>query len=322
MSEYRLILADQYDLSDLAEEITLEDSLEEIAYRATVRMAVTPDLPVLSPGQTVRIAGIPYGGQDWADLLRPGLIWECSSVNGGTKHLTLTIYDQTIYLAKSEDERLMPAGQTASQRLKQYAKEWNIRVGSVPDTGIPLARNIKRSQSIFSMIQEDLKETADKGGALFRPRMTPNGLELVRLGGNATVWELETLEEVTQNRTLEGAVTQVKVLGSQSDDAKLSPVLALVKGETDKYGTLQKVIQDCKIETVEQAKKAAKNALLGMQETFAVTAPDINTIRAGDKVRLNGLDLLATNVVHRLGTPGHMELELAAEDKVRRDWCA
>jgi hypothetical protein len=110
------------------------------------------------------------------------------------------------------------------------------------------------------------------------------------------------------------------VLGSGSDE-KLSPVLALTKGETEKYGTLQKVIQDCKIETVDEAKKAAKNALAGMQETFSATAPDINTIRAGDKVRLNGLELIVTHAVHRLGTPGHMELELAAEEKVRRDFC-
>lgn len=322
MSDYEVVLADTYYLRDLVEEITLEDSLEEIAYRASIRLTVTPDCPAIAPGQTLRISGVPYGGKGMKELLNPGVVWECSSSNNGTKHLNVTAYDRTIYLAKSEDERLMQAGQTASQRLKLYAKDWEIKTGTVPDTRIALARSIKRCQSIFSMMLEDLKETADKGGDLYRPRMTPAGLELAKVGGNSTVWELETVEEVSQNRTLEGAVTQVKVLGNQSDDEKLSPVLALVKGETAKYGTLQKVIQDCKIETVAQAQKAAKNALLGMQETFAVTAPDINTIRAGDKVRLNGLDLIVTRATHRLGTPGHMELELAAEAKVRRDFCA
>lgn len=321
MSDYEVLLDGRYDLRDLVEELTLEDSLEEIAYRATIRLAVTPDLPKLGPGQELRIRGVPFGGRTAVDLLHPALIWECVSENGGTKHLSVTAYDRTIYLAKSEDELLMPAGQTATQRLKQYAKSWDVPVGNVPDTKIALARNIKRSQTIFAMLTEDLKETADKGGGLYRPRMTADGLTLVRVGGNETVWELELLESVTQTRTLEGAVTQVKVLGSQSDDEKLSPVLALVKGETEKYGTLQKVLQDCKIETVEQAKQAAKNILLGMQETFSVTAPDINTIRAGDKVRLSGLDLIVTHATHRLGPSPHMELELAAEDKIRRDRC-
>ncbi|WP_019005740.1 XkdQ/YqbQ family protein [Cohnella laeviribosi] len=318
---YEVVLADKYYLRDLIEEITLEDSLEEIAYRASIQLAVTPDFPGIAPGQPIRISGVPYGSTGMKYLLHPGMVWECTSFNSGTKRMTVTVYDRTIYLAKSEDERLMPAGQTASQRLKLYAKEWGIPVGSVPDTRITLARSMKRSQSIFSMIQGDLKETAEKGGDLYRARMTPEGLSLVKIGGNAEVWELAEVESVAQTRTLEGAVTQVKVLGCQSGDDKLSPVLAVVKGETAKYGTLQKVLQDASVETVAQAQKAAKNLLMGMQETFSVTAPDINTIRAGDKVRLNGMDLIVHYVKHRLGTPGHMELELSTEPKVRRDFC-
>ncbi|MBN2981962.1 MULTISPECIES: XkdQ/YqbQ family protein [Cohnella] len=318
---YEVVLSDKFYLRDLIEEITLEDSLEEIAYRARIEFKVTPDFPAIAPGQAIRISGIPYGAKGMKYLLHPGMVWECSSFTGGSKRLTATVYDRTIYLAKSEDERLMPAGQTASQRLKLYAKDWNIPVGDVPDTKITLARGVKRSQSIFSMIQGDLKETAEKGGDLYRARMTPDGLSLVKIGGNGDVWELTEAETVSQNRSLEGAVTQVKVLGCQKGDDKLSPVLAVVKGETAKYGTLQKVIQDSTIETVAEAQKAAKNVLMGLQETFSVTAPDINTIRAGDKVRLNGMNLIVHYVKHRLGTPGHMDLELSTEAKVRRDWC-
>ncbi|THF78023.1 XkdQ/YqbQ family protein [Cohnella fermenti] len=318
---YEVVLAEKYDLTDLVEELTLEESLEEIACRVSILLAVTPDFPAIAPGQSIRISGTPYGGSGKKDLLNPGLIWECSSTNNGSKRLTLTVYDKTIYLAKSEDERLLLAGQTASQRLRAYAKDWNIPIGSLPDTRILLARSVRRIQSIFSMVQEDLKETTDKGGDMYRPRMDEGGLTLYRIGSNSDVWELEALEEVVQVRTLEGAVTQVKVLGSSGSDKRLSPVLAIVQGEIEKYGTLQKVIQDCAIETVAQAKEAAKNLLMGMQETFTVTAPDINTIRAGDKVRLNGLELYVLSVKHRLGLPGHMELELAREAKVRRDWC-
>ncbi|MCD9020506.1 XkdQ/YqbQ family protein [Cohnella silvisoli] len=319
---YDVVLGNQFYLRDLVEEISLEDSLEEIAYKANIRLAVTSDMPSITPGQSIRISGTPYGGSGVTNLLHPGVVWDCSSSNSGRKHIGLTVYDRTIYLAKSEDERLMPAGQTASQRLKQYAKDWGIPIGDVTDTVETLARNIKRSQSIFSMIQEDLKETVDKGGDLFRPRMTSKGLELVKLGSNKKAWKLETLEDVTQNRTLEGAITQVKVLGAQTSEEKLSPVLAVEKKDTEKFGTLQKVIQDSKIETTAQAKNAAKRALLGIQETFSVTAPDINTIRAGDEVWLNGISLWVTRVTHRLGTPGHMDLELAAPNKVRRDYLA
>ncbi|MBB6674507.1 XkdQ/YqbQ family protein [Cohnella nanjingensis] len=319
---YEVVYANKYYLKHFVEEISLEDSLEEIAYRANIRLAVASDLPIITPGQEIRVSGIAYGGSQMSYLLNPGVVWECESSNNGTKHLSVTVYDRTIYLAKSEDELLLPTGQTASQRLRQYAQSWDIPIGNVPDTKIVLARSVKRSQSIFSMMMEDLKETADKGGDLYRPRMTPNGLELAKLGNNAKVWELEYVQDTTQKRTLEGAVTQVKVLGSQGGDTSLSPVLAVVKGETDKYGTLQKVLQDCKIETAQQAREAANRTLLGMQETFSVNAPDINTLRAGDRVKLNGMELFVTNVRHQLGEPGQMQLELAKEAKVRRDWCA
>ncbi len=300
---YDVVLSNKYSLRELIEDLSLEESLEEIAYCANIKFVVTPDLPVIVPGQEIRVTGIPYGGTKIADL-------------------TVTAYERTIYLAKSDDERLMPAGQTATERIKQYAKEWGIPTGHIVDTGIKLARNIKRSQSIMSMIMEDLKETVDKGGAMYRTRMTPAGLELVEIGGNKVVWELGAIEEVTQNRTLQGAITQVKVIGPQESETHVSKTLVILKKDTEKYGTLQKLIMDNKIETVEQAKKAASKALLGMQETFSVTALDINSLRAGDKVLINGLELIITKVRHQLGDPGRMELELAAENKVRRDYLA
>jgi len=317
---YEVIYANKYNLSELVEDLSLEESLGEIAYCANLKLVVTPDMPVISPGQGIRIAGIPFGKTKKENLLNPGVVWECHSSNTGRKHLSITAYEKTIYLAKSEDERLMPAGQTATERIKQYAKEWGIPVGNIADTREKLSRNIKRSQTILSMIMEDLKETVDKGGAMYRTRMTERGLELFEIGGNPVVWELKALEEVTQNRTLEGAITQVKVIGPQESENWVSKTLVVMKKDTEKYGTLQKLIMDNKVETVEQAKKVAAKTLLGLQETVSVTALDINTIRAGDRVRLNDWELIVTKVRHQLGDPGRMELELAAESKVRRDF--
>jgi len=317
---YEVVFDKRYDLTELIEDLSLEDSLESIAYCANIKLAVTPDMPVISPGQELRVAGVPFGKKKKENLLNPGVVWECHSVNTGRKHLTVTAYEKTIYLAKSDDERLMPAGQTATDRIKLYAKEWGIPVGNMADTRIKLARNIKRTQTIMAMILEDLKETVDKGGALYRTRMTERGLELVEIGGNPVVWELEAIEDVTQNRTLEGAITQVKVIGPQESEEWVSKTLVVMSKDTEKYGTLQKLIMDNKVETVEQAKKVAAKTLLGLQETVSVNALDINTIRAGDRVRLNGWELIVMKVRHQLGNPGRMELELASEAKVRRDY--
>lgn len=322
LNRYEVVLANKYYLRELLESITLEESLDEIAYRGTIRLVVTPDFPGVAPGQEIRVSGIPFGGSSMVYLLHPGVVWEIESEarGGAVKHLTVTVYDRAIYLAKSEDEYLFPAGQTAAQRLKRYAADWSIPLATVADTGVALSKAVYRAQPIWNLIVADLRETVAKGGEMFRPRMAPNGLELVKLGSNKTGWVLEAeqnIEELVQRRTLEGAVTQVKVLGHAGED-KRSPVLAVVKGETAKYGTLQRVISDEKIKTAAQAKTAGQKALAGMQETFTVTAIDINTIRAGDKVRLNQMDLYVMSVRHELGNPGHMTLELASADYIRR----
>lgn len=322
LNRYEVVLANKYYLRELVESITLEESLDEIAYRATIRLVVTPDFPGIAPGQEIRVSGIPFGGSSMVYLLHPGVVWEVESEarGGAVKRLIITAYDRVIYLAKSEDEYLFPAAQTASQRLKRYASDWGIPLATVADTGVVLAKAVYRAQPLWNMIMSDLKETVAKGGDMFRPRMTPSGLELVKVGSNKTVWVLEAkqnIEELVQRRTLEGAATQVKVLGHAGED-KRSPVLAIVKGETAKYGTLQRVISDEKIKTPAQAKTAGQKALAGMQETFTVTAIDINTIRAGDKVRLNQMDLYVMSVRHELGSPGHMTLELASADYIRR----
>jgi hypothetical protein len=321
LSKYEVILANQYFLRELIESISLDESLSDIAYHAQVRMTVTEDLGKIgiNNGQELRISGIPFGGKSMVYLLHPGVVWECVSTNPGQKHLDVDIYDKTIYLAKSEDEYLFAAGTTATERLAQYCKDWDIPVAGLADTGVTLAKGVYRAQSIWSMIQRDLKETAEKGGGLFRARMAPNGLELVELGKNATVWVLESenTNQVTQKRTLEGTVTQVKVLGNAGEDQR-SPVLALEKKDTNKYGTLQKVLQDEKITDAGAASAAGQKLLCGVQETFNVESVDINTIRAGDKVMLNTLELLVISVNHQLGSPGKMSLELSWEDYVRR----
>jgi len=315
---YDVILAGGWSLGEIVESITLDEALAEIAMRATIELAVTPDFPGIEPGQALQVTG-PSGA------VFDGVVWEPSSTTRGLKRLSVTAYDRTIYLAKSEDEYLLPAGQTASQRLARYASDWELALGSVADTKVPLARAVYRAQPIYSMIRSDLAETARKGGGLFRVRMTGLSLDLVPLGSNAAVPALvigQNVERIAQRRTLEGAVTRAKVLGEAADDS-LSPVLAVASGDTAKFGTLQRVIHDSQITTAGEAKAAATAALAGVHETISVTVVGLQGVRAGDKVTLDGLGHLVTQAKRIIG-PGPIEtsLELADFNYVRRTYYA
>ncbi|MCL6660361.1 XkdQ/YqbQ family protein [Paenibacillus amylolyticus] len=321
---YKVIVDDKYDITKLVETITLKDSLDQIAYQANIRLAVSASsgLPSISPGMAVRISGVPFGEKSMVHLLHPAVIWEVESSNSGTKRLSLTVYDRMIYLEKSEDEFLLPKDQTATQRLKTYAKEWKIPYATLPETKTKLGKAVYRSQTIFSMMFADLKETAKSGGEMYHPRMTPGGLQLFQVGSNAKVYELDRLIDLTQMRTLEGAVTKVKVMAaSESTSGKEVPskVLAIEQNGVEELGTLQKLVEEDQVKSTTAAKKLAKSHLTGIQETFTISAPDVNTIRAGDAVLLKGLKLIVMSVSRDLSAgPGTMTLELGTAELVKR----
>lgn len=321
---YKVIVDDKYDITKLVETIRLKDSLDQIAYQANIRLAVSASsgLPSISPGMAVRISGVPFGEKSMVHLLHPAVIWEVESSNSGTKRLSLTVYDRMIYLEKSEDEFLLPKDQTATQRLKTYAKEWKIPYATLPETKTKLGKAVYRSQTIFSMMFADLKETAKSGGEMYHPRMTSGGLQLFQVGSNAKVYELDRLIDLTQMRTLEGAVTKVKVMAaSDSGNGKEVPskVLAIEQDNVEELGTLQKLVEDDQVKTATAAKKLAKSHLTGIQETFTISAPDVNTIRAGDAVLLKGLKLIVMSVSRDLSAgPGTMTLELGTAELVKR----
>lgn len=318
---YKVILQDKYDLSPLVENINLRDSLEQVAYQGTVNLVVTPDLPTISPGMSIRISGIPYGNKDYVPLLHPAVVWEVETSNNGVKRMTLTLYDRTVYLDKSEDEYLFPAKQTATQRFKKYATDWELKIAVLPDTEKKLGRSVYRTQSIYASMFADLRETAKAGGKLYHPRMISSGLELYELGANKDVYILEAITDTTQTRTLEGAATKVKVLAtsaSETGEEVPSKVMAIEKKDIAKYGLLQAIIQDDEVKSTAAARELAKSKLRGIQETISLNAPDINTIRAGDAVMLGSLKLLVISVSHELGNPGSMALELGTYDDVKR----
>lgn len=338
---YDVVLQGKYFLREAVTQITLEDRLGEIACRTTLNLTVPGDqftgLPIIKPGQEIHVIGAPFGNDKITDIFSSGVVWDVQIQNQARRHWNVTCYDKTIYLAKSEDEYLFAEGTTATQRIQQIAKDWNIPVQNLSDTKIALAKAVHRAKNLWSILQDALKETAEKDGLLFRMRMTPGtfqtnpfqilpgGLELIEIGKNETIWVLEfqsNLKKVIQKQSLEGAVTQVKVLGNTSKKNR-SPVIGTVKGETA-LGVLQKIKTAKKATSQSESMKIAKNMLAGIQETVDITAIDINTIRAGDRVHVEGWrpELFVINVRHTFGSPGSMTLQLAPKEYIRRRFYA
>jgi hypothetical protein len=312
-----IIVKDNYKVSNLNEGITLSEAIDGISYNATVKLVETEELRSI---QLVKGNGIEIWDDDHetkkSTRVFKGVVWETAR-NRKSKRLTLSCKERTVYIEESEDEYLLTEGQTATQRATQFCNDWRIPIGNFVNTNIALSKAVRRSDTIFSMMMKDLKETSQKGGSLYKYRMLDK-LDLIEIGSNATVWKLETAaEEIEDKGSLQGVVTQVKVLGKQEDDKK-TPVIGTYQKDVVGYGTIQKILQDENIKSVDDAKKRAESLFSTGEDSIRVSGVDINTIRAGDKVSLNGVFLYATDVTHNLGSTGKMDLNLGGLDYIRR----
>lgn len=317
-----IIFKEKYKVENLIEKIILNESIDGTAYTATIDMVETEELKKLGvvKGSPIEIWDTDFQTKKQV-LIFKGMAWEVNR-NRKAKRVTLSCKERTIYLEQSEDEYLLPAGQTATQRAIQYCKDWSIPQGTLTGTAILLSKAFYKSNTIFDMMLKDLKETAQKGGKLFKFRMSSGKLDIVELGSNKTVWKLETLaEDIDEISSLDGMITQVKVLGKEVENKK-TPIIGVYKNNLNiyKYGAVQKLVQDDKIKNADEAKKKAVTLLNAGKETITVTAIDINTIRAGDKVSLNGVILYVIDVTHNLGSVGRMSLNLGTLDYIRKEF--
>lgn len=314
----RIIINEKFNIAKFNEGITLDEAIDGIAYKVDISLIEAKALADLKikKGDRIQILDTEFDTTNEINIFN-GIVWETKR-SEKSKKITLSCKERTVYLEESEDEYQFGEN-TATQRLKQYCKDWNIPVGNIADTKVKLAKTVYKSSKILDMIKKDLKETVSKGGELYRVRMG-NSLELSLLGVNKKIWNLDTiLDDIDRTDSLSGAITSVKILGKSNDDKSKSPVIGVYKKDTDKYGTLQKIKQDEKITNAKEAQSAANSMFNTGEETISVKAvKDINTIRAGDKVSLKGQELFVIDVKHDIKNVSKMDLSLGTISHIRR----
>lgn len=314
---YSVILKDNISLDNLKLKISLSESIDSIAYTANIQIVVPVELKVMEGDQIEIIKNEDPG----KGTVFKGVIWTKNTDQKTNKTGSLACKERTIYIEESEDEYLFKEGTTATQRAQQLCGDWGVPIGNFANTGVALAKAPPRIGSIYGMMLDDLKETAQKGGKLYRYRMQ-NKLDLIEVGSNKTVHNIsKILDNINQTGSLQGAVSKVKVLGKKEDDKK-SPVLGTFTKDTDKLGTLQRVVQDEKINDVSTAKAKADAMFSKGEKNIQVSGIEVPDIRAGDKVKLNGFYTYVTSVTHELGEPGRMILLLESLEQIRGKYYA
>lgn len=313
-----LILRNKYKITLTAESGTLKESIDGIAYTLNLSLINTDEFERLgiSKGHSIELYDYAFNTKNKIRIFS-GVVWDINK-SKKTKKMSLTCKERTVYIEESEDEFLCLNGQTATQRANLLCKEWNIPIGSFANTKVGLTKD-RRKESIYSMMWKDLKETAQKGGELYKFRMETK-LNLIKLGSNSVVYKLDNILDDVQNKSsLSGAVTQVKVLGKNDKDDTKSPVVGVFKRGTESYGTIQKVIQDDKIQNYANAQSKANTLFNNGEDSIDISCvEDINILRVGDVASLYGVKYYVTDITHTLGGKGSMDLTLMSWEGVKK----
>lgn len=301
------------DISELVKSVTLEESIETIAYTAKIELVV-PDWMSeergLEKGMTVEIL------KEDGTIVFYGILWDKATDQVQGKKGTITVKERTVYMEQSEDQVLFKEGTTATERNRELAEKWTIPLGDWDDTEVALAKGKPEVNTIYRLMMQNIYETYEKGGRMYRMRMTEKGLELKALADNQEIYDItEELTHLQQTDSLEGAVTQVKVIGKKTDDKK-SEVLAEHQKEVEKYGTIQKIITDDKVNEESTAEQEAQNTFGTGKGGLSAEVIDIPELRAGHTVYIRGHEYYIAAITHTLGEPGTMKLTLETEAQI------
>lgn len=220
-----------------------------------------------------------------------GYVWDISPKESlASCDLSLKCYDNLIYWQESEDSDFFASGKSTPDIIKSLGENWGINI-KYEYNSITHEQLVMRG-AIADFITADVLNTVqNRTGERYVIRSEKDVAIIRAVGMNETVYKISSDNNATELRryiSLNGVKTQVIILGTASDDEK-TPVEAMVSGETETYGTLQKIISMTEDTTREDSVKEARNIIKenGIPKwEHDVKAVDIPWIRKGDKVEI------------------------------------
>lgn len=304
------------DLSPFLRSLSWEETENEIAARLEAELQNHR----MHDGQWLHQT-VPLGGQVMLTSVRQeifrGTIFSWDYNTDPLGRFTIIAYDPLIYLTKSKDDRFYKAGQTARGIIQDIARAWNIPLGDVQGPGTVLAKQVFRSETLADMILSVLEQAKQRGDGNWIIRSNQGRLDVVREGQNSMVIQFSAatnVSTVNDRQDIDDLVTRVKIVGAAEADEH-APVIATVDGRTE-FGILQEIIDQRQHNTPAAARSAAQDILNERgqpRRRRQIEAPDVPTIRKGDRVRitagtLNG-NFIVTGTSHN-ATTASMTLEV------------
>lgn len=293
--KYTVYLVDgtkKYNITPAVTNITLSHQDRQLAQSATITAANIKTKSGKTICQIVKVRARIFihanDGDKSAEVFR-GWIWtEYHESDMEASAVKMKCYDNLIYLQESEDSLYFSKGKTTKAVLSEICNKWGIKL-DFTYSSITHSKLVLRGTLSNIILSDILEKTMRKKGIRYVVYSAEGVMNVAPVGSNTKIYKIEKKEnavKVRYEKTMDDMVTKVKILGNAKDSGKV-PVVATVKGNTAKYGTLQKLETKSNDDSLSTAKKEAKSIIQynGIPtKEYTVTAPDIPWIKKGDKV--------------------------------------
>ncbi len=288
----------KYDLTSITTDIRTSESENQISVCVKVDMVNIKLKSGKLVSETIngrdRLYIYADDGDGAKEVFR-GFVWQKPYREETERKLTIVAYDNLIYWQESEEYAYFSAGKSTKDVASSLCKKWGINLEytyeSITHKKLPLRG------TMADIITSDLLDLAkDRTGKKYVIRSEQDTVKIMPVGSNEKVYKIQSSANAISTEsefTMDGIVTQVLILGKEDDDDR-APVEATVSGETDKYGTVKKIISRSENTTLSDAKKEA-NQILNKNGTpkwtYSTSGVDIPWIRKGDAVEVDAGDI-------------------------------
>lgn len=327
--KYKLILVTatgkQLDITKVSEDLGWEEGEAELAMRISFTTHNAKHngerlSSIAKPGSIVAIIA------DWgtsSEEVARGTIqeWEPGLEGSLTDTFGVLAYDELFNLQQSQDNRYYSAGTGTKAAITGIFKDWGVPIEKYDGPDVAHAKTLYKNEFLSDICIQLLEDAEKKGAPKCVIRSNRGKVSVIPKGSNKKIYHFDEDSNATLTRdkiSTADLITRVKVVGKEDSEGR-QPVEAVLDGLTQ-YGIRQSIQNRSEDDTLAAAKSAAQDTLNEFGKptrTIVLEAPDVPTIRKGDKIHvkagtLNGYYI--TKSVRHDAANRSMSMEIEPEE--------
>lgn len=294
--EYRVVVVaaegEQLDVTNITTGLGWSEGEKELSAKISCKLAIT-DVGGKSLDEivTVNTPLIIYAGdgEEFVEVMR-GNVSKLELVEANNEfYINTECTDEAHGLRHTQDDFYFTDGHSSTAILEKILNDAGTPYEIKIKDGIH-SKKVYRQKYYSDVIADVLKDLKEKTHEEYFIRAKEGVIEITPRGTNETIYHFDIDSNVTRVRESFDAskvVTKVKVVGKEKTEGHQA-LESVVEGNTE-LGTRQVIYRRHDKETLEEAESAAKKLLdeNGVQRKTSLEAPDVPSLRKGDKIRLH-----------------------------------